>query len=198
MSGQPEFQKQLQSIESLLGRIENSADPELQSTVRALVRLIMDLHGEGLSRMLELLGADDEGAAIIARLSRDELVGSLLILYELHPKPLEERVHQALDKARSSLRHREGELELIGIENGTVRLRLSPHGHGCGSTAQALKEIVEDAIYQAAPDVAALIVDVAEDKESAKQGFVPIEMLLGGSPAPGHSTGHLVAVGEKG
>ena len=84
---------------------------------------------------------------------------------------------QALEKARSRLRAHDGEVELLSIQDGAVRLRLQANGHGCGSTAQALKETVEEAIYQAAPDITALIIEGAEDK----QGFVPLEMLQGAS-----------------
>jgi Fe-S cluster biogenesis protein NfuA len=183
MSGQPEFQKRLESIETLLGTIEGAGDPALQSTVRELVRLIMDLHGTGLERMLELIRADGEGGTgIVLKLGRDELVGSLLVLYGLHPKTLEERVAQALDKARSRLRSHEGEVELLGIEDGAVRLRLCATRHGCGSTAEALKQIVEDAVYGAAPDVTALVIEVADE---TKQGFVPLEMLQGLAAAKG-------------
>jgi Fe-S cluster biogenesis protein NfuA len=178
MPGQPEFQKRLQSIEQLLGKIQ-AADPNLRTTVQELVQLIMDLHGAGLERMLELTAAaGDGGAGIVERLARDELVASLLILYGLHPAGLEARVIQALDKARSRLRAHEGEVELLSIEDGAVRLRVHANGHGCGSTAQALKETVEDAVYQAAPDVTALIIEGAEERP----GFVPLEMLRVSAP----------------
>ncbi len=191
MAGQPEFQKRLQAIESLLGRIETAGDPELKADVRELVQTIMDLHGNGLERLLSLIGADtDQGTSLILKLSRDELVGSLLVLYGLHPKTLDERVAQALDKARTRLRSHQADLELTSMEGGELRLRVHAHGHGCGSNAHALREIVEDCIYGTAPDVTALIIEVAED-EGARTGFVPVETLLG-KGAPQHVSGDLV------
>jgi Fe-S cluster biogenesis protein NfuA len=176
MPAQPEFQQRIQSIERLLGEIESTADPSLRKTVRELVQLVMDLHGAGLERMLELIRAGGaEGENVIEKLGRDELVASLLILYGLHPVDLEARVAQALDKARSRLRAHEGEVELLGIEDGMVRLRLRANGHGCGSTSEALKEMVEQAVYQTAPDVTAVVIEGAGEK----QGFVPLEMLHG-------------------
>jgi Fe-S cluster biogenesis protein NfuA len=177
MPAQPEFQQRLQSIERLLGQIESAADPNLRTTVQELVKLVMDLHGAGLEHMLELIRASgDGGAGIIQKLGRDELVASLLVLYGLHPVDLEARVTQALDKARSRLRAHEGEVELLSIQDGAVRLRLHANGHGCGSTAQALQEMVEDAVYQGAPDVTALVIEVIE-AAGGKQGFVPLDML---------------------
>jgi hypothetical protein len=169
MPEQHEFQQRLQSIERLLGEIEGAADPNLRKTVQELVQLIMDLHGAGLERMVELVGSGDGGASIVSRLSRDELAGSLLVLYGLHPMDLEGRVGQALEKVRGRLRARSGQVQLLSIQDGVVRLRLD------AGNAQALKEIVEDTIYQYAPDVTALIIEGA----GAKPGFVPIEMLQG-------------------
>jgi Fe-S cluster biogenesis protein NfuA len=176
MPAQPEFQKRLQSIEHLLGKIDSAADPNLRTTVQELVQLVMDLHGAGLERMLELIRASGDGVdGIVQKLGRDELVASLLVLYGLHPMDFEARVSQALDKARSRLRAHEGEVELLSIQDGAVRLRLHANGHGCGSTAQALKEMVEEAVYRGAPDVTALVIEGTEEK----QGFVPIELLQG-------------------
>jgi Fe-S cluster biogenesis protein NfuA len=176
MSVQPEFQQRLQAIEGLLAKVESAADPNLRTHVQELIQLVMDLHGAGLERMLELIHATgEEGERLIQKLGRDELVSSLLVLYALHPTDLEGRVLQALDKARQRLRTHEGEVELLSVQDGAVRLRVKANGHGCGSTAQALKEIVEETIYQIAPDITALVIEGAEDK----QGFVPLSMLQG-------------------
>ena len=173
MPEQHEFQQRLQSIERLLSDIEGAADPNLRRTVQELVQLIMDLHGAGLERILEILGSDGQAEApvphIVSRLSRDELVGSLLVLYGLHPLDLEARVGQALEKVRARLRAHSGEVHLQGIQDGVVRLRLD------ANNAHALKETIEQTIYQYAPDVTALIIEGA----GAKPGFVPIEMLQG-------------------
>lgn len=176
-----DFQQRLQSIEHLLSRIEASTDPSLRASVQELLQIVMDLHGAGLERMLELVAATGEGGAgTLQRLGRDELVGSLLILYGLHPADLETRVAQALDKIRHRLRAHDGEVELVEVHEDVVRLRLSAKGHGCGSTPQALREMVEQAVYGAAPDVTTLIVEGTEDADT-RQGFVPLAMLLNGS-----------------
>src|SRR5580692_2146534 len=122
MPGQAEFQQRLQSIERLLGEIEGAADPSLRTSVQQLVQLVMDLHGAGIERMLELVRADATGGeGLIYKLGRDELVASLLVLYGLHPLDLEARVVEALDKARARLRSHQGEAELLSIQDGTVR-----------------------------------------------------------------------------
>jgi Fe-S cluster biogenesis protein NfuA len=195
MPAQAEFQKRLQSIEALLGEIEAAADPSLRTSVQQLVQLVMDLHGGALERTLELIRATgEEGEAIVQKLGRDELVASLLVLYGLHPLTLEERVTLGLDKARLRLRAHDGEVELLSIHDGAVRLRLRANGHGCGSTAQALKEMVEEAVYQSAPDVTALAIEGAEEK----QGFVSIDALKASAFVPVASNGLSLTAGEKG
>jgi len=195
MPGQAEFQQRLQSIERLLGEIEGAADPNLRATVQELVQLVMDLHGAGIERMLELIRATgDGGESAVQKLGRDELVASLLVLYGLHPVTLEDRVTQAVEKARGRIRPHEGELELLSVNDGAVRLRVKANGHGCGSTAQALKEIVENAIYQSAPDVTSLFIEGAEDK----QGFVSLDMLQASASVPHLSNGLSLTAGQKG
>jgi Fe-S cluster biogenesis protein NfuA len=170
MPVQPEFQQRLGSIERLLSEIESAADPALRTSVRELVQLVMDLHGAGLERIIELTGEDAMG-----KLGRDDLVASLLILHGLHPLSLEARVTQAAGKARSRLRAHEGDVEVLSVRDGEVRLRIQANGHGCGSGAEALREIVENAVYESAPDVTSLIIESA----GARNDFVPLEMLQG-------------------
>jgi Fe-S cluster biogenesis protein NfuA len=195
MPAPAEFQKRLQSIEALLGEIEAAADPSLRTSVQQLVQLVMDLHGAGIERTLELISSAGEGGeSIIQKLGKDELVASLLVLYGLHPLSLEERVTQALEKVRPRLRAHDGSVELLSLQGGAVRLRVQADGHGCGSTAQALKEMVEEAVYQGAPDITALTVEGAEEK----QGFVSLDALKASTLIPLVSNGHSVAAGEKG
>jgi len=171
MPAQPEFAQRLQLIETLLGKIEAVADPSLRAQVRELLQLVMDLHGAGLERILEVIrAASDGGDGIVHKIGRDDLVASLLVLYGLHPLDLETRVVQALDKVRSRLRSHEGEVELLSAQNGAVKLRVRANGH---ASPQALKEMVENAVYHGAPDFTSLDIEVVGDKT----GFVPIEML---------------------
>lgn len=171
MTGTPEFQQRLESIEVVIRQIEAAGDPSVRTAARELVQLIMELHGAGLERILEILrSAGDSGQSILGSLGRDEMVSSLLVLYGLHPLSLEERLHQAIEKANRQMRSRNATVELLGMEDGAVRLHLKANGHG-----PALKEVVEAAILQAAPDIASLVIDGAEEK----QGFVPLEMLAG-------------------
>lgn len=171
MPGKPEFQHRLETIEQLIGTIEGRADPALQGAVRELVELVMELHGAALERILELLaGGGASGLPWIETLGRDDLVSSLLVLHGLHPDSLEARVTRAVERIRPSLGKRGGDVELLSIQQGEVRFKLHANGH-----AAALKEVVENAVYQAAPDITSLLIDGGEERS----GFVPLEALSG-------------------
>lgn len=145
-------------IEILMGELA-AASPAVRGKAEELVRLLMRLYGAGLDRILTAV--DDAGQAaagpIFARLAADDLVASLLVLHDLHPLDLETRVARALDHVRPHLGLQgSDDVELLGVEDGVVRLRLE----GKSSTA-ALKRAVEKAIQEAAPDIARIEVEGA-------------------------------------
>ena len=174
-----EAQNQLKSIEALVHRIEKLADPALTATAKELVQLLMDLHGAGIERMLEIINQTaTSGPSIIDALGRDDLVRSLLLLYGFHPDSFESRVQQALEKTRPYLKSHGGNVELVGIDDsGAVTLRLEGNCHGCPSSSATLKLAVEEAIYDAAPDVTAIIVQGSIEDASPALGFVPLSSL---------------------
>lgn len=159
-----DFQQELQKVETLVRTIESAADPHLRASVNELMQTLMRLHGEGIERMLEIVfRTGDVGEAMIDDFTRDEVIANLLLLYGLHPLDLETRVRQALDQVRPFLHSHGGDVELLGVADGAVRLRLQGSCHGCASSALTLKQTIEEAIYTAAPDLTTLEVEgVAE------------------------------------
>ena len=131
-------------------------NPSVRAAAQELVEAILELHGAGLDRILEIVtGVADNGAAMLDRFSRDELVSSVLMLHGLHPVAFETRVHQAIDKLAPVLQSQGGSIELLAIDDGTVSVRLSRSGHGCsGSTA--LQQTIRSAFYEAVPDLDSL------------------------------------------
>jgi Fe-S cluster biogenesis protein NfuA len=118
----------------------------------------------------------EHGQLIIDELGADPLVGSLLVLYGLHPLDLESRVARAVEKVRPRVFKHGGEIQSFRVDEGTVRLRVQVAGHGCGSTASTLRNLVEDAMYEAAPDMSTLVLEGLEEPSGAT-GFVPLEKL---------------------
>src|SRR5262249_27957987 len=127
---------------------------EARARTREIVQALLDLHGAGLERILEhVASAGDPGLGVIDALGRDDVVGGLLLLYGLHPVDLETRVRQGLDAVRPYLRSHGGSVELLGVTEGVVRLRLLGGCDSCPSSARTLEAAIEDAIYVRAPDV---------------------------------------------
>lgn len=181
MSNEKDFQERVQRIGALVQEIESIADPAVRASTTQLVQLIMEFHGTGLDRALEILAnAGGPGMEIIEQLGRDPMVSSLLVLYGLHPDSLETRVTKAVERLEPKLRKDGAVLELLGVEEGAVRVRVTPGEHTCGSTSKTLQGVVEDAIYEAAPDIASLSVEGLEGKPAS--GFVSLSKLAAAAP----------------
>ncbi len=152
-------------IEELVRQIEQIPDPESRECAQKAMEAILELHGAGLERMMELvLEGGSSGEAAVRRFTNDSLVSSLLILHDLHPDDVETRIGETLRKMHA-------QAELVGVFDGVVRVRLS--GERCG-----LKESVEAAICAIAPDVTEVVIE-----ERPAEGFVPLAAL--GMAIPG-------------
>jgi hypothetical protein len=117
--------KQIARIEELVHEIEALPDVTSRATAAELVQLLMEFYGQGLARMLAIAGQNGAaGAGVVDAFTRDAMVSQLLMLHNLHPVDLPTRIGQALDKVRPLLHSHGGDVELLGIENGLVRLRL--------------------------------------------------------------------------
>jgi Fe-S cluster biogenesis protein NfuA len=167
-------------VESLLDELDGIADPAARDTALALVRELLDLYGEGLARVVGCVAERDDGA-LAATLAGDELVANLLLLHGLHPVPLETRVRNGLDEVRPYLETHGGNVELLGIDDGVVRLQLQGSCSGCPSSALTLKHAVEEAVHRTAPDVTGI---VAEDAP-APPTLIQLEVYEA-CPAPLH------------
>ncbi|HSU66819.1 MAG TPA: NifU family protein [Tepidisphaeraceae bacterium] len=181
-----EFKSHMTELESLLQQVERIKDAPTRELTGGIIQSLMEFHGAAVSRMLEHLGRVGEaGQAALNNMAQDELVSSLLLLYGLHPLDIEARVRLALDSVRPYLASHGGNVELLEVTpEAVVRLRMQGSCHGCPSSAVTLKNSIEQAIYDKAPDVAGIQVeDVHEPHAPAAQppGFVPVESLLGGA-----------------
>ena len=62
MSNEKDFQQRVQRIGALVQEIECIADPAVRASTTQLVQLIMEFHGTGLDRVMEILAdAGDTG-----------------------------------------------------------------------------------------------------------------------------------------
>ena len=147
------LQERVARIETLLGEIETLADPNARSKAAEMAQVLLELYGEGLARMMEVVARGDEGERTFKVFAEDELISHLLLLHGLHPLDVETRVVQALEEVRPYLQSHGGNVELLGIEGGVARVRLQGSCDGCPSSTVTLKLAIEEAVLKAAPDL---------------------------------------------
>src|SRR5689334_6909915 len=118
MPNNSEFQKKLQRIEVLIEAAEALPDPVSRDCVRELIRAVLDLHRDGLSRLSELIqGMDTVDQPAMNRLINDEIVSSLLVLHELHPLDSAQRIRDKLSALAPVLRGHGYSAELRELED---------------------------------------------------------------------------------
>lgn len=170
------FQEQIGRIEQLVQEIDSTADPAVRATAKELVQSVMDLHAAAMERILEVVAkSGDPGTGIIRSLSKDELVGSLLVLYGLHPEDFATRVHRGIETAQQMVSRRGAGLRVLSISDATVQLHIDTNGHNCGSTRTELESIIRGALFQTAPDAAEVLIEPAQSESAS--GFVPLDSL---------------------
>ncbi|MEP6599690.1 MAG: NifU family protein [Actinomycetota bacterium] len=174
--GAAQLQTSSERIEALL-TASASGGVVARERAEELVRVVVDLYGAGLERLLELLhdaGRLDEQA--LEALASDELVSGLLLVHGLHPHDMSTRVARALDSVRPYLGSHGGDVELVEItDDGVVRLRLTGSCDGCASSSATLELAVDGAVRDAAPEVTDI--EVLASASQPTNGVIPISSL---------------------
>jgi Fe-S cluster biogenesis protein NfuA/nitrite reductase/ring-hydroxylating ferredoxin subunit len=159
---------------------------------------MLDLHGEALRRIWARVDGEDRD-----RLAADRVVAQVLLVHDLHPLPLEERVAAALEQVRPYLDSHGGGVELLSLEDGIATLLLQGSCKGCASSAATLELAIERALEEHAPDL--LGVEV-EGVAGSKRSPAPLVSLgswheLDSTPEPGRllpATGGLILANVAG
>jgi Fe-S cluster biogenesis protein NfuA len=160
MSGENQLQQLSAQIEDLVRKVEAISDPAVKANATALIQSLLDVHARAFERVVEIvLQQKDLGLTVLNHFAADELIGSLLLLYRLHPDALDVRLNKAIAAVRKAVALQGANVELIGVEEEVVRIRLSGSVHGCASTQ--LQQLIEDAIYEAVPEISAVRVENA-------------------------------------
>ncbi|WP_054812454.1 NifU family protein [Nocardia arizonensis] len=152
-----------------------------------LIREVADLYGAGLRRILDLVEPET-----VEALARDDLVASLLLVHGLHPHDTRTRVRAALDGVRPYLGSHGGDVALLDVADGVVRLELSGNCKGCPSSAVTLELAVEEAVRAAAPEIESIEVATAP----SEHGPIPADTLFARVRHPEPSAGSWIAVPE--
>jgi hypothetical protein len=163
-------------IEELLQELLTTADASVRDRAEDLVRLLMELYGSALERVVAMVADEGEaGRALLDRLASDELVASLLILHRLHPQSAEERVQAVLDRSGPGLGLGQG-MELVGLDHaGVAHIRLGPECDGF-PLSPAARLALEREVEGAAPEVGGIEIEPPPERPPPSV-FIPAGSL---------------------
>src|SRR4051794_37316460 len=102
------------------------------------VQAVVEMYGEGLARIVARVDP--------STLIDDDLVAHLLLVHDLHPLPVEERVRAVLGDSA----------ELVSVSGGVVRIRID---RSCDDQPSALDPALEEAILAVAPDAELVVAE---------------------------------------
>ena len=151
-------------VQELTGRLEDLDDPACRRLAEELTAAVVQMYGAGLERIVELADAETRD-----EMANDSLVAGLLMIHDLYPVPIEERVVQALDTVRPYMESHGGNVELLGIEDGIAKLRLEGSCKSCRASSSTLELAVRQALEEAAPDLEGMDVEgIVEEEEEPR------------------------------
>jgi Fe-S cluster biogenesis protein NfuA/nitrite reductase/ring-hydroxylating ferredoxin subunit len=164
-------------VQELQAALDAADDSPARRLVEELVAAVVQMYGSGLERIFDGLfaaGADSERLAL--SLAEDALISTLLLIHDLHPVPLEERVQSALDSVRPYMESHGGNVELLGLEQGIAKIHLRGSCSDCSASAVTLELAIKQALEDAAPDLEGLeVIGVA----SQTMGGAGLPMVTG-------------------
>ena len=150
--------ERVQELQALLDGCEQSTARDL---AEELMSTVLQLYGSGLERIIGgvILARALTERAIASELAEDPLVATLLLIHDLHPIPLEERVQRALDSVRPYMDSHGGNVELLSLDDGVARIRLQGSCSDCSASSVTLELAIKQALEDAAPDLEGLEVE---------------------------------------
>ena len=171
----PSPEELTERVQELSARLETAGDPATRALAEELVGAVVDLYGAGLERIVAAVdGLGEGGRDLRERLAADGVVGSLLLIHDLYPVGLEERVLEALETVRPYMESHGGDVELLSLEDGVATIRMQGSCDGCPASSSTLELAIKSALDEAAPDLTALVVE----------GAAPAPAAIGGHELP--------------
>ena len=167
-------------VQELQEALDGTEDTATRGLAEELVSAVVQMYGAGLERIVGgLRDAGEEGLRIAFALSDDQLVATLLLIHDLHPVPLADRVQAALDSVRPYMESHGGNVELLSLEDGIARIHLRGSCSDCAASSVTLELAIKQALEDAAPDLIGLEVEGVAPQTIGGQG---LPMVTGSEP----------------
>jgi nitrite reductase/ring-hydroxylating ferredoxin subunit/Fe-S cluster biogenesis protein NfuA len=141
---------------------------EQQAMLERFKAAIEALHREALLRLVRGLREEPAAAARLNQIVRDPIVFGVLRLHGLVRDPLEMRVREALKSVEPFLAQHGGGVELVALNPpDTVEVRLVGACQGCPASGQTLRDGVERAVKEHAPEIVRVVAVTGPVKSNA-------------------------------
>lgn len=128
-------------------------DPVVAERVTELLDWVDAVHRDGLGRLLEMT-RQWRGEVFLKSVAEDEIVGTMLGAYGLGEVPdvLADSdradIQAALDTVLPLAESHGGSIEVVGVEDGVVKVKMSGTCNGCASSAATLTFGLEAALKE--------------------------------------------------
>ena len=170
----------VERVQELQGALESAPGSATRELAEELVSCVVQMYGLGLERIVAAVrGAGEDGERIAAELAEDPLVATLMLIHDLHPVPLSDRVQAALDSVRPYMESHGGSVDLLCLEDGVARIHLRGSCSDCSASSVTLELAIKQALEEAAPDLLGLEV---EGVAPQTMGGVGLPMVTGSAP----------------
>jgi Fe-S cluster biogenesis protein NfuA/nitrite reductase/ring-hydroxylating ferredoxin subunit len=153
---------------------------EFDKAVAELDALVETMEREGDERalyLLELIDAVHRPALELMTAGSFEhpLVRAVLGMYDLADVDDETLVEEALDEIRPYIHSHGGEVELLDVSDGVVRVRMSGSCHDCAASAMTLRRGIEAAVREGYPGFREVIAEEADEPATPAPQLLQIE-----------------------
>jgi hypothetical protein len=168
----PPLEEALSRIDALATALDRVTDASAREAAREILQLVLDLHGLAFARALAIVASAEDGRALIEHLAQDEQVRAALLLHGLHPEPIEERVQRAVERLESELGVLGFRVRVVAVGAAMARLRVDGAHGPEGSRAIGLRQQIEAAIVDEAPDLDEIVIEGLEDAGVGRAALV--------------------------
>lgn len=145
-----------EKIDEYIQALFNHSEPMVREATHRMLDGIDALHREALGRIIAGLAEHPE---LRDRLIQDPVVQLVFELYGLWREDDIASVNRALELVRPYIESHGGQLEVLEVADGTVRVRLAGACHGCSGSTMTLKRGIETALRENYDGFKEMIVD---------------------------------------
>jgi Fe-S cluster biogenesis protein NfuA/nitrite reductase/ring-hydroxylating ferredoxin subunit len=174
-----EFEELARRVDAAVTALD-ALDPASRAIAEEVKAAVEAVHRAGLVTIVRRLRDDPAARAALYDLVDDPVVHLLLSIHEIvRPDPVT-HANRVLAAVRPQLQSHGGDVTLVRVEDGTAYVRLEGACNGCSMSSATLRHLVEGALIEGVPAIAAVEVMPNEPTPT----LIPVESLrIGRDPA---------------